>query len=264
MSAATVQLESAPRHRWLIWAAVILAAQTSFIFWLGAHHTLAPRAPNITPPIALAPEYDVELAALSDPTLFAMPHWQGFSGTAWRQTPRVDYTAADWSEPMRWLQIPAEKLGSSFRHILADNPTPPLSLTEKIPPHIAPLEFATDFAPLTAQSTLRVEGALAERTLLTPLELKSWPAADVLAPSEIRVLVDAAGNVISAVLLTSCGLPAADQRALEQASAARFEPLPDGDRERLAHPLANLALGKMIFQWHTVPPPVTETPAANP
>lgn len=264
MSAATAQLESAPRHRWLIWAAIILAAQTGFIFWLGAHHPIAPRTPNITPPIALAPEYDAELAALSDPTLFALPHWQGFSGTAWRQTPRVDYTAADWSEPMRWLQIPAEKLGSSFRQILADYPPPPLSLTEKIPPRIVPLEFATDFSPLPAQSALRVEGALAARALLAPLELKSWPAADVLASSEIRVLVDAAGNVISAVLLTGCGLPAADQRALEQASAARFEPLPDVARERLAHPLANLARGKMIFLWHTIPPPATETPATNP
>lgn len=263
MSAATVQLESAPRHRWLIWAAVILTAQTGFIFWLGAHQPITPRKPNVTPPIALAPEYDAELAALSDPTLFALPHWQGFSGTAWKQTPRVGYTAADWSEPMRWLQIPAEKLGSSFRQILADNPTPPLSLTEKTAPRIAALGFATDFFPLPAQSALRMEGALAGRTLRAPLELKSWPAADVLASSEVLVLVDAAGNVVSTVLLTGCGLPAADQQAVEQASAARFEPLPDGDHDRLAHPLANLARGKMIFQWHTMPP-LTETPATNP
>lgn len=263
MSAATVQLESAPRHRWLLWAIVILTAQVGFIYWLGARHPVAPRAPNTTPPIALAPEYDAELAALSDPTLFALPHAQGFSGTAWKLTPRVSYTAADWSEPLRWLPLSTEKLGSSFRQILADNPTPPLSLTEKTAPRIAALEFASDFFPLPAQSALRVEGALAGRALLAPLELKSWPAADVLAASEVRVLVDAAGNVISAVLLTGCGLPAADQRALELASAARFEPLPDGDRERLAHPLANLVRGKMIFQWHTVPP-TAETPATNP
>ena len=37
--------------------------------------------------------------------------------------------------------------------------------------------------------------------VLAPLELKSWPAADVLAASEIRVLVDAGGYVVSAVLL---------------------------------------------------------------
>jgi len=74
------------------------------------------------------------------------------------------------------------------------------------------------------------------------------------------VLVDAGGYVVSAVLLGSCGLSAADLQAVELARAARFEPLPDGDRERLAHPLANLARGKMIFQWHTIAP-AAETPA---
>lgn len=263
MSAATVQLESAPRHRWLLWAAIILAAQVGFIFWLGARRPVTPRVPHSTPPTALAAEYDSELAALSDPTLFALPHWQGFSGTAWKLTPRVGYVAADWSEPMRWLPLPAEKLGSSFRQLVADNPAPPLSLTEKTPPRLAALEFATDFFPLPTQSTLRLEGALAGRALLAPPELKSWPAADVLAASEVRVLVDAGGHVVSAVLLAGCGLPAADQRALELARAARFEPLPDGARERLAHPLANLKRGKMIFQWHTVAP-TGETPAPNP
>ena len=81
----------------------------------------------------------------------------------------------------------------------------------------------------------------------------------MLTASAVRALVDAGGLVVSATLLESCGLPAADQRALELARSARFEPLPGGDKERLAHPLNGLSWVKMIFNWHTVAPPNTET-----
>jgi hypothetical protein len=41
----------------------------------------------------------------------------------------------------------------------------------------------------------------------------------------------------------------ADQRALELARAMRFIPSP------------RLTIGRMIFNWHTVPPPATNAPA---
>ena len=44
----------------------------------------------------------------------------------------------------------------------------------------------------------------------------------------------------------------ADQRALELARAARFAPS------------SRLTIGRMIFNWHTVPPPDTNAPAASP
>ena len=41
----------------------------------------------------------------------------------------------------------------------------------------------------------------------------------------------------------------ADQRALEIARAMRFTPS------------SRLTIGRMIFNWHTVPPPATNPPA---
>ena len=239
MNAALAQPESAPRRRWLIWAAVIFAAQAGFIFWLGAKHPIAARPPHSLPPIALADSYNAELAALRDPTLFALPHRHGFSGSAWAFMPRSEFVAADWDEPLRTLPLPAEKLGASFRQLLVDARTAPLPVAEKIEPQTAALDLAAGPAWLPTNSTLRVEGAL---TLASPPELPSWPAADVLAASEVRVLVDAAGRVMSAVLLKSCGLNDADQKALELARAAQFQPP------------AGLSLGRMILQWHTVAP----------
>lgn len=246
MNIAPAQPESAPRRRWLIWAAALFAAQAGFIFCLGAKHPIAARLPNSLPPIALADSYNAEMAALCDPTLFALPHRHGFSGAAWAFMPHSEFAAADWDEPLRTLPLPAEKLGASFRQLLVDTRTALLPVAEKIEPQTAALDLAAGPAWIPTNSTLRVEGAL---TLLSPPELPSWPAAEVLAASEVRVLVDAAGRVVSAVLLKSSGLNDADQKALELARAAQIKPT-DG-----------LSLGTMIFQWHTIPPtPETATP----
>ncbi len=70
----------------------------------------------------------------------------------------------------------------------------------------------------------------------------------MIAPSKVQVLVDTAGNVVSTVLLPpDSGFAAADQydqadqRALELARALRFTPSP------------RLTVGRLIFNWHTVP-----------
>jgi TonB family protein len=103
--------------------------------------------------------------------------------------------------------------------------------------------------PALAQtSTMRIEGGLARRRLLTPISLQSWPYADVLAPSVVQALVDAKGSVVSVVLLSSSGSEAANQRALELARAARFAPSP------------GLTIGRLVFNWHTVAPPATNAP----
>lgn len=265
MNAPLAPSESMPRHRWLIGAAGIFVAQAGFIFWLGAKHPITPQPPHSLPPIFLAADYDTGLAALLDPTLFALPSRHGFSGSAWALTPRAEYTAADWTEPFRPLPLAAEKLGASFHQLVRDTRTAPLPLAEKIEPPITALEIPTDFSPLPTKSWLRVEGAIAGRELIAPLDLPAWPNADILSASEVRVLVDAGGDIVSAGLLTSCGLNEADQKALELARTARFEALTDGDKTRLAHPLAGLSSGKMIFQWRTLAPlPVSEPPTENP
>ena len=120
-----------------------------------------------------------------------------------------------------------------------------------------PPRFTVPVVPLEPKfaetSTLRIEGDLARRPLLTPMKLPSWPYADVIAPSKVQVLVNAAGEVVSAVLLPSDNSGEvhdadADQRALELARAARFAPASD------------LTIGKLIFNWCTVPPPATNAP----
>jgi hypothetical protein len=90
------------------------------------------------------------------------------------------------------------------------------------------------------------------------MNLPSWPYADVIAPSCVQVLVNAAGEVVSTTLLpldnrseAASRYDAADQRALDLARTARFAPAP------------RLTIGRLIFNWHTVPPPATNAPAST-
>ena len=122
-----------------------------------------------------------------------------------------------------------------------------------------PLKLSTPVLPiepvLAQASTLLIQGDVARRQLLNQIDVPSLPYNDVIAPSKVQVVVDAAGNVVSAVLLppdnpveAAGHYEAADRRALEIARTARFAPA------------AHLTLGRLIFNWRTVPMTGTNEP----
>jgi TonB family protein len=98
---------------------------------------------------------------------------------------------------------------------------------------------------------------LAQRRLLTSTELPTWESNELAGSSAVQVLVDAAGRVISAVLLassTGAKQPDADAHALALAQAARFESITD----------ETPMLGTLLFDWQLLPLPATNAPAALP
>ncbi len=242
-----------PLSRWLLLILLVLAVHVALIFIFGARKPITPLAVTNVPRLALAAGSS-EWLLLNDPTLFALPNVEGFAGPAWLEPPHVQFTQPEWTESPRWLELPAGELGAVFRQFMETNRFATLQFELKPPPRftvpLVPLEPA-----FAESSTLRLEGDLARRPLLTPMKLPSWPYADVIASSKVQVLVNAAGGVVSAVLLPSAHSGEvrdadADQRALELARAARFAPA------------SELTLGKLIFNWRTVPPPATNAPSA--
>ena len=242
------------RQRWLILVALVFAAQLAIIFAIGQRQFQPPRAVANVPQLALA-DNTSELVALDDPTLFALPH---ATDIAWKMyaNPPPDFR---WTEPPGELPSPAvENLGAVFTRFMRTNPfaaplldfKPAPKLSEPVPP--LPPAFAEN-------STPHIEGELAQRKWLNPVNLTNWPYADVIAPSRVQVLVDAFGDVVSAVLLppddpemAASHYDVPDQRALELARAARFAPS------------SHLTIGQLIFDWRTVAPPATNSPAAAP
>lgn len=233
-----------PLRRWLLLVILILMLHVALIFIFGQHQFPPTRVVKDVPHLQLA-DNSSELIALDDPTLFALPH---ANDLAFLKLPEVRPPSFRWTEPPRWLPLPAGELGAVFNQFMQTNRFAGFTLDFKPPPKMnAPSQT---FHPAFAQSsTVRLEGELKQRPMINHLAAPSLPDNDVLPPTVVQVLVDGAGNVVSVVLLESSGYAAADQRAMELARTARFAPS------------SQVTIGQMVFDWRTVPAPA---PAAAP
>src|SRR5208283_239073 len=195
-----------------------------------------------------------ELVALNDPTLFALPHQRDFASTIRVPAPVLKQPSFRWVETNGWLSLSGEKLAAVFNEFMQTNRFAGFEL--QLRPALELSAPVSPIEPMLAQtSTLRIEGDIAQRPWLNPVDVPSLSYNDVIAPSKVQVLVDAAGKVVSAVLLPSDNpleaashYDAADQRALELARTARFAPGP------------RLTVGRLIFNWHTLPVTNTNEP----
>ena len=254
-------------RRWIYTVAGLFALQVGLLLYLGQVAEPLPARPTFRTAIYLATdaranEQLYRLPTISDPTLFALPGETGFSGPAWLRPQPIEFRPERWSEPQRWLAVDEQALGTEFARFVATNSsTPPLTANRPLPPltRYEP-NFLND--PLPRSSRLQLEGDLASRPLLTPLELRSWPNSDLLSSTTVRAAVDADGFTHSAVLLSECGSKEADLYALKLANQARFRPLPRAARDRTGS--GPLAWGKLIFHWRTLPLAATNVTRGQP
>jgi hypothetical protein len=241
------------RSRWLTLIVLIFGAHVGLLFAFGARKPIEPRPATKIPTLALAGDAG-EWLALNDPTLFVVPHPRDCASVLRVQPSAFTPPSFRWTEPSGCLSPSVEALGAVFGEFMQTNHFAGLELQLK-----PPVTLSTPAQPiepvLPQASTLQVADGLAQRPLLTPLALPSWPWADVISPSRVQVLVNAAGEVVSTALLppdnrseAASRYDPADQRALDLARTARFTPAP------------RLTLGRLIFHWHTVPLPATNAP----
>jgi hypothetical protein len=236
--------------RW--WAVVMLvfAAQLTLIVWLGDERP-APGPPAGTGPVlTLAEGTSRDLLALADPTLFALPHREGFSGAAWLSTRAQEIRPFAWSEPPRFLELPLEQLAVRFPPPPTDYELEHSSSPADFTPELL-LARVSEAQLFPTQSAVRRTGVLEARPLRNQLDLPPWSHTEILSNSVVQVLVDAEGTVFSALLLgPGCGYKEADDFAVRQAAVARFAPLlrdPDD-----TSPLSGLVWGELVFEWHTL------------
>ena len=215
----------------------------ALICFFGTKKQIVPRPVSKVPRLQLAGDHD-EFIALENPTLFALPNPRDFSSPVWLKIPLVTSPSFRWTEPPKWLPLDTANPGATFQQFLTATTVPEIQLDVKPAPELTVQHISMGTA-LPQDSTLKIIGGLA---LLNPVALPSLPYNNVIPPSEIQVLVDTSGHVISAILLPMTDsmeilerYDLADQRALDIATHLRFAPAPQ------------LTFGEIIFKWHTVP-----------
>jgi len=264
MTSAVVEGEPWSHRRWWWVVALVFGVQAAVILLLGERGPVKPRPPAPVQTLRFLQNVSSEWLALNDPTLFALPHRQGFSAGAWMTIPSVGDHPFEWVEEPDWLRLAAAGLGVMGSGLQETNLSPGI----RIPPMPAPdlpVPELLPATPLAEHSRLRFEGPLADRRLLTPFQLPDPAFSDILTNSKVQMVVNAQGRPVSATLLSPSGLPAADESALAFARTARFEPLAGAETDRVPSDstITRLTWGILVIDWRTLPPPPTAAPPSK-
>ena len=248
-------------RRWLLTIAIVFAGQVGLIFLLGEHSPAHARTRGPMVGFRLSSPSASELLAISDPTLFALPHPEGFSGRAWLHGFSQKLPSFEWSEPPQWLPLPVAQLGQAFKRFMETNQansTQPLAVAEAelMIPQISSEPV------LRSESIYTIAGPASKRRLLTPMRLKSWPHPDLLTNTVVHFFVDDQGRTFSPTKLSGSGLKEADEYAVGQVRAARFESIAPSGPQSTSTP-SRMTAGEFIFQWNTLPMPPTNTPPTS-
>src|SRR5690242_3584641 len=102
---------------WLL-VALVFAGQVTLILWLGRRVPRQPRRAEAAPVIQRISDQALGMLGVEDPTLFALPRAQGFSGEAWLNTSPEKFQPDTWSEPYQWLQPSAVEPGADFKSFM--------------------------------------------------------------------------------------------------------------------------------------------------
>jgi hypothetical protein len=253
MIAPPVDLARWPRRKWFHVLVAIFAFQIGAILLLSQRAPLQRTPPEVRSAIRLAAgarsaDQLARLPTLSDPTVFALPSWHGFSRDAWLAFARPEFRLTDWSEPPQWLALDTNDLGGGLHRFILSNTMPALLIADKPLPRLRREELSVHNPPVEPRSELEVTGELGGWILSERPRLPSWPHTDLLTNTVVRLLVDSRGYNVAATLLAGSGLAEVDEFALRAAKAARFRP-----PSRLEGRAAHVASGRLVFKWHTVP-----------
>jgi hypothetical protein len=260
MNEATIACESWPLRRWSICVLLVLAIQVGSIFWFSER----PLSHSAPPPAQTSLRYlerpSVEWLSLLDPTLFALPNRQNFSGLAWLRIPRQELPVIEWSEPTNWLALSTANLGKTWGHSGPRGASfIPQNAMETEPLMKIPVPEAL---PFPSESVFHLQESPGQKiTLLQPLKLRSWPSAEILSNTVVSAMVDAEGIPNSAALLARCGSPDADRYAVDQVSQARFSAKTGATS--VPGPLGGLRWVTIVFEWRTELAAATNTPTAT-
>ncbi len=248
-------------RRWIYTLAFAVVLQLAFIWFLSQSAQRPAERPIFRTAVQFATDAAssrqiTSLPGLDDPTLLALPSLDGFSGTAWLKFPTHGYRAEEHNEPTHALALDTNALATTFTRYVATNVITPALVADRPLPAIPRYEPNFPYELPPTQTLARIEGTLAARPLVTRVELKSWPSAEILSNTVVQAAVDELGHTFSATLLSGSGSTNADRHALTQVANARFRPA--------AEPSRAFTWGRWIFQWHTLPLPTTNVAATGP
>jgi hypothetical protein len=246
MSTVSLDRSTWSRRKWLYAIGAVLLGQALLITILGQRRIASPAPVGFAMAIQVPPDAEAS-PPLSDPAVFALPNWNGFSREGWLAFEHPAFKPTDWTEPPQWLPLQTGDLGNSLDDFLLSNTIPPLLVANMPPPSAPAPQSPRVEVPLQSVSELLIEGELAGWTVAAPISLPSWRHAELLTNTVVRTVVNRSGQAIATALIAGSGLAEADEYAVRKAKEARLKP---GAGRRVE---ADYSSGNLVFRWHTQP-----------
>lgn len=236
-------------RKWTGMTLLIFIVQMGLIFWLSEPPGASRKIPHRPEPgLRPAPTGEAEFIALQNPTLFALPQPESFSGLAWLNRPALPVEFFEWTAAPALTALTVEQLQRSFASLLREHePLFPQSVTRAAPKLSMPVADALPGG--VEKSSFRLTGELTRRTLLSHLTLPAFPHTDVLTNTVIRLALGASGIPVSIALVARSGSTEADELAMRQTRGLRFAPLPGAT---LGAALSTIEWGEVVFEWATL------------
>jgi TonB family protein len=198
---------------------------------------------------------------LMDPSLSALPNFHGFSRTVWSHQGAVGYRDPNWVVAPSFLEprplppdpvlLEQEGPGRLVQQFSAKAAAEPETVSAQV----------TATVSVTNRTAFRVLGPLAEGAVIHAPELPALASDGPIRSTVVRIGVNYAGEVGSAILERSSGNTAADAQAINLARQFRFMTDPDLDTDALRW-------GSLRFAWAVkmapAPGPASAPPAPPP
>jgi hypothetical protein len=240
------------RGRFLLVVAVLFAGQAGWVLLMGERPRppRLPAAPRLVLRLLDAPLDDEKWTKhvfAGDPTVFPSSSPHGFADQTWRRLRTNDGAPTLPEPPPAFLAFAAKWSGGVLPQAGLESRPPSFQLAEPAEP---PPESVPAFPAREAsrpESFLRIAGDLAGRQLGPPVALPVWTNNSLVTNSVVRLGVNRAGQVFSAVVQASSGLKEADDAAVAKVYVLRFRPVSGRAPE--------YAWDTATFYWKTIEPP---------
>ena len=262
-----MKLSKSQRSRgFWIWGFLFIFLLHAFaVFWFEERRDSTPLRQKPPPFLFLSSDSNSDFRlnqsiALHDPTLFSLPHAQGFSGGAWLQLRPPLPKLTNWSAPPEWLDLPVEQLGQSLNSYVATNRPSEEQLLGALRETRTP-EVRIPDQPVVTRTTVKIEGGLAARKLTRAPDLPPVTFSDLLRRTVVTVSVNGDGMVETVAVISPSGSKSADAKAVEL--TREFEFAPFSIREAHLRATAAPTIGRFVFTWQVLPPTNTTPVTAS-
>ncbi|MFT4590404.1 MAG: hypothetical protein ACI8QF_004535 [Limisphaerales bacterium] len=248
------------RTRWIFTIGVVFLAHLGFLF--------AFAAPPVKPPLAQKDGLQITLlidaksnerwldsTRYDDPTILALGHRGGFSGSAWFGAEEVSVEALRWSGEPSFMRPAIETLGGSFLATAgAPSKSDALSSERRMPAFVT---RSASTNPISSVSRVKYSPELDRLGIVQAPPAPRIESNESLRDSLVEIDVDRAGRVYSCRMSNERRTPPratserqlkADRMALDYARKVRFQPQPRKSGSLHSQSL-DLTWGRLRFQW---------------